>query len=95
MEYETETFLWVNDDGNKLRIKSNDRTLVQRYPLDSYGFQFSIDALIEDEIQATIPFSIRFYEIEVPGIGKERFPTLTGDLEDIWLIKLDAHMTGV
>ena len=70
----------MNDEGSRLTISSDDRTLAQSYPRSSQGFQFNIHASTDLGVEATIPFLLKFYELEVLGVGKERFPTLTDDL---------------
>ena len=79
-ESDADFLLEVNDAGDTLTIKSDDRSLVQRYPRSSTGFQFNLNAASSNVIMASIPFTVRFYELEVPGVGKQRFPTLTSEL---------------
>ena len=91
--YVGDSFISLSEGNDTLLIKSSDRSLAQLYPLDSAGFNFTIHAnsSANGEVEASIPFVLRFYEIEVEDVGMNRLPTLQEPLEDIWLINLDAH----
>ena len=90
--YDGDTFIDLNKEGDTLTIKSSDRSLAALYPLTSAGFNFTIHAeSAGGSIEASIPFVLRFYEIEVEDIGRNRRPALQEPLEDIWLVNLDAH----
>ena len=50
---------------------------------------------MENEIKASIPFTVVFYVIDNPEEIELRIPTLDSELKNIWLVKLDAQKAGV
>ena len=51
--------------------------------------------MIDEEIKASIPFTVVFYVVDDPDEIDLRIPTLDAELKNIWLVKLDAQKAGV
>ena len=47
-----EEFLTLSEDGKKLTVQTTDTSLAESFPVGSYGYAFSIDALVNGQVMA-------------------------------------------